>query len=116
MEKLFKVYVYEEGDPPVFHNGPCKSIYSMEGNFIYQMENSKFRTRDPDKAHAYFLPMSITTMVHYIYVSDSHDWQPMKQTVKDYVGVVAGKYPYWNRSTGADHFMVACHDWVRLNL
>ncbi|KAF1002176.1 hypothetical protein AG4045_008301 [Apium graveolens] len=111
MEKLFKVYVYEEGEPPVFHNGPCKSIYSMEGNFIYQMENSQFRTRDPDKAHAYFLPMSITTMVHYIYVSDSHDWQPMKQTVKDYVGVIAGKYPYWNRSEGADHFMVACHDW-----
>ncbi|WOG96463.1 hypothetical protein DCAR_0415798 [Daucus carota subsp. sativus] len=111
MEKLFKVYVYEEGEPPVFHNGPCKSIYSTEGNFIYQMENSQFRTRDPDKAHAYFLPMSITAMVHYIYVRDSHDSQPMKQTVKDYVGVLAGKYPYWNRSTGADHFMVACHDW-----
>lgn len=111
MEKHFKVYVYEEGEPPVFHNGPCKSIYSMEGNFIYQMENSQFRTRDPDNAHVYFLPMSITTMVHYIYVRDSHDWQPMKQTVKDYVGVIAGKYAYWNRSVGADHFMVACHDW-----
>jgi len=47
MEKLFKVYVYEEGEPPVFHDGPCRSIYSTEGRFIYSMEmESRLRTRD----------------------------------------------------------------------
>ncbi|VFQ75054.1 unnamed protein product [Cuscuta campestris] len=112
MEKQFKVFVYEEGDPPVFHNGPCKSIYAMEGNFIYQMETSPFRTRDPEKAHIFFLPVSVTAIVHYVYDRKSREhWLPMKQTVSDYVGLVAGKYPYWNRSSGADHFMLACHDW-----
>ncbi|CAL5409271.1 unnamed protein product [Camellia sinensis] len=111
MEKQFKVFVYEEGEPPIFHNGPCKSTYAMEGNFIYHMEVSKFRTRDPDKAHVFFLPFSVTSIVHFIYVRESHDWAPMKQTVNDYVNLIARKYHYWNRSLGADHFMLACHDW-----
>ncbi|KAF5950429.1 hypothetical protein HYC85_012422 [Camellia sinensis] len=113
MEKQFKVFVYEEGEPPIFHNGPCKSIYAMEGNFIYRMEVSKFRTRDPNKAHVFFLPFSMTSMVHFIYVREYHDWASMKQIVNDYVNLIAQKYHYWNRSLGADHFMLACHDWVR---
>ncbi|KAA8518649.1 hypothetical protein F0562_016123 [Nyssa sinensis] len=111
MEKQFKVFVYEEGEPPIFHNGPCGSIYAMEGSFINKMEVSQFRTRDPDKAHVYFLPFSVAMMVHFLYVSDSHDWAPLRQTVKDYVNLIAGRYPYWNRSLAADHFMLACHDW-----
>ncbi|KAK6943927.1 Exostosin, GT47 domain [Dillenia turbinata] len=112
MEKKFKVYVYEEGDPPVFHNGPCRSIYSTEGNFIYMMEmNSKFRTNDPDTAHVFFLPFSVAMLVRFVYVRDSHDFTPIRKTVIDYVDVVSNKYPYWNRSLGADHFMLACHDW-----
>ncbi|XAR64607.1 Xylogalacturonan beta-1,3-xylosyltransferase [Bertholletia excelsa] len=111
MEKQFKVFVYEEGEPPIFHNGPCRSIYAMEGNFIYTMETSRFRTRDPDKAHAFFLPFSVTAMVQFVYVSDSHDWAPMTQTVRDYIGLVARKYHFWNRSSGADHVMLSCHDW-----
>ncbi|KAJ8537720.1 hypothetical protein K7X08_014260 [Anisodus acutangulus] len=112
MEKQFKVFVYEEGEQPIFHNGPCKSIYAMEGNFIYQMETTKFRTRDPEKAHVFFLPISVTAIVHFIYDRNSKEhWNPMKQTLTDYINLVSGKYPYWNRSQGADHFMLACHDW-----
>lgn len=113
MEKQLKVYVYDEGEPPLFHNGPCKSIYSMEGNFIHKMEmDSHFRTKDPEKAHLFFLPFSVAMLVRFVYVRDSHDLGPIKQTVIDYVNVVSTKYPYWNRSLGADHFMLACHDWV----
>ncbi|GAV68064.1 Exostosin domain-containing protein [Cephalotus follicularis] len=112
MEKIFKVFVYDEGEPPLFHDGPCKSIYSMEGNFLYGLEiNTQFRTRDPERAHAYFLPFSVARMVHYVYVRDSHDFGPIKKTVVDYINLVAGRYSYWNRSLGSDHFMVACHDW-----
>lgn len=117
MEKLFKVYVYEEGEPPVFHDGPCRSIYSTEGRFIYNMEmdGSRMRTRDPDRAHVFFLPFSVANMVKTIYEPDSHDMNPIRRTVTDYIGVVSSKYPYWNRSLGADHFMLSCHDWVSVH-
>ncbi|OMO81955.1 Exostosin-like protein [Corchorus capsularis] len=112
MEKQFKIFVYKEGEPPVFHDGPCKSIYSMEGNFIHQMDiDSKFQTNDPEKAHVFYLPFSIAKMVQFVYLRDSRDFSPIRRTVVDYVNLVAQKYPYWNRSLGADHFMVACHDW-----
>ncbi|XP_038701663.1 probable glycosyltransferase At5g03795 isoform X3 [Tripterygium wilfordii] len=112
MEKQFKVYVYKEGEPPVFHNGPCKSIYSTEGFFINRMEVDKqFRTEDPEKAHVFFLPFSVTMMVRFVYIRDTHDFGPIRRTVIDYVNLVAGRYPYWNRSLGADHFMLSCHDW-----
>ncbi|XVE61580.1 hypothetical protein DITRI_Ditri06bG0051900 [Diplodiscus trichospermus] len=112
MEKQFKVFVYKEGEPPVFHDGPCKSIYSMEGNFIYKMDvDRKFQAKDPEKAHVFYLPFSVAKMVRFVYLRDSHDFSPIRRTVIDYVSLVAKKYPYWNRSLGADHFMVACHDW-----
>ncbi|CAM8916892.1 unnamed protein product [Rhodiola kirilowii] len=112
MEKRFKVYVYREGEPPLFHNGPCKSIYSMEGNFIHGLEIDKhFGTYDPEKAHVFFLPFSVTMLVRFVYNRNSRDFGPIKRTVVDYVKVITEKYPYWNRSLGADHFMLACHDW-----
>ncbi|KAF3659655.1 putative glycosyltransferase [Capsicum annuum] len=111
MEKKLKVYVYKEGEPPVYHFGPCKHTYAIEGYFIQAMEVSKFRTQDPNKAHVYFLPLSITMLIQFIYVADSHEWGLMKNTAMDYVNVISQKYPYWNRSLGADHFMLACHDW-----
>nr|GEV79103.1 probable glycosyltransferase At5g03795 [Tanacetum cinerariifolium]GEX79237.1 probable glycosyltransferase At5g03795 [Tanacetum cinerariifolium] len=116
MEKRFKVYVYGEGEPPLFHDGPCKSIYAMEleGNFIYHMETTKFLTRDPERAHIFFLPMSSTMIVRFIVDRKSRDhWGPMKRTLNGYIDLVASKYSYWNRSLGGDHFIVACHDWVR---
>ncbi|MED6164448.1 hypothetical protein PIB30_090211 [Stylosanthes scabra] len=111
MEKQFKVFIYEEGEPPVFHYGPCVSIYSSEGHFINAMEiNEQFRTRDPQKAHVFFLPFSISMMVKFVYNYD-FDFGPIKRTTIDYVNLIASRYPYWNRSLGADHFMLSCHDW-----
>ncbi|KAJ6840058.1 putative glycosyltransferase [Iris pallida] len=112
MEKLFKVYVYGEGEPPLFHEGPCKSIYSMEGRFIYNMEmDNRLRTRDPDRAHVFFLPFSVVKMVKFIYKDKTFDIGPLKRTIVDYINVVSVKYRFWNRSLGADHFMLSCHDW-----
>lgn len=116
MEKVLKIYVYEEGEPPIFHNGPCKSIYSSEGRFIHELEkgNNKFRTSDPNEAVVYFLPFSVVMMVEYLYVAGSHEIDGIGRAVVDYINVISSKYPFWNSSFGADHFMLSCHDWVSL--
>lgn len=117
MEKVFKIFVYKEGEAPLFHDGPCRSIYSSEGRFIYDLEtNTQFRTSDPDIAPVHFLPFSITKMIHYLYEPKSFNLNPVKQIVVDYISVISNKYPNWNRSLGADHFLLSCHDSVRSTL
>ncbi|KHG09514.1 hypothetical protein F383_01906 [Gossypium arboreum] len=113
MERRFKVYVYSEGELPIVHDGPCKNLYTIEGRFIHEMEHGakRFRTNDPQRAHVYFMPFSVAWMVKYIYTPLSFDITPLKHFVSDYVKVISIKYPFWNRTHGADHFMLACHDW-----
>ncbi|XP_057510230.1 probable glycosyltransferase At5g25310 [Actinidia eriantha] len=113
MERRLKVYVYEEGEVPIVHDGPCKNIYSTEGRFIHEMEhgNSRFRTMDADRAHVYFMPFSVAWMVKYLYQPLSYNQSPLRDFVADYVRVVSTKHPFWNRTHGADHFMLSCHDW-----
>ncbi|KAJ4831040.1 hypothetical protein Tsubulata_001769 [Turnera subulata] len=115
MVKRFKIWVYKEGEKPLIHVGPLKNIYSMEGQFISEMESgeSSFMARHPNEAHAFFLPVSIAHIIHYIYHPfTTYSRDRLISIFKDYVQVVATKYPYWNTSTGADHFMVSCHDWA----
>lgn len=120
MENRFKVFVYEEGEPPLVHHGPCKNIYTTEGRFIETLESmtqqsaTGVQTWDPRRAHAFFLPFSVTEMVQFIYRPLSYDHRPLQRFVADYVDVVASKHPFWNRTGGADHFMLSCHDWVRI--
>ncbi|XP_074287129.1 putative glycosyltransferase At5g25310 [Silene latifolia] len=113
MERRLKVYVYDEGELPIVHDGPCKDIYTIEGRFIHEIEHGagQFRTRDPSHAHVYFMPFSVTRMVKYLYKPMTYNVTPLKQFVSDYVDVISTKYPFWNRTQGSDHFMLACHDW-----
>lgn len=116
MVKRFKVWTYADGERPLFHTGPTKNIYSIEGHFINEIEDRKspFVAHDPDEAHAFFIPVSIANIVKYIYMPiTSYKRDRLVRVVTDYGSAVANKYPFWNRSTGADHFMLSCHDWVR---
>lgn len=115
MVKRFKVWVYREGELPLVHGGPVNNIYGIEGQFIDEMESgsSKFLARRPEEAHTFLLPISVAYIINFIYrplVTYSRD--QLQRLVLDYVGVVAHKYPFWNTSKGADHFLVSCHDWV----
>ncbi|MCD9643893.1 hypothetical protein HAX54_031777 [Datura stramonium] len=119
MVKRFKVWTYKEGDLPMVHNGPMKEIYAIEGHFIGEMERIKgerlpFLASHPDEAHAFFLPISVAYIVQYLFIpGTNHIFRAkLQRVVEDYIHVIANKYPYWNRSNGADHFIVSCHDWA----
>lgn len=112
MELILKVYIYKEGKRPIFHQPYFRGIYSSEGWFMKLMEDSrKFVTRDPQKAHLFYLPYSARQLQKARYVVNSHDLKPLSVFLQNYVNMLASKYPFWNRTRGSDHFLVACHDW-----
>ncbi|KAI3714863.1 hypothetical protein L6452_21823 [Arctium lappa] len=115
MVNTFKIWTYKEGDIPLMHTGPMKNIYSVEGDFIQEMERkgNPMAANHPDEAHAFFIPISITNIVYYLYKpSEAFGFRErMQAIIEDYIGIIAERYPYWNRSNGADHFYVSCHDW-----
>ncbi|XP_072964879.1 probable glycosyltransferase At5g03795 [Typha angustifolia] len=112
MERILKVYIYKEGERPIFHTPELKGIYASEGWFMKLMERSKkFVAKDPGKAHLFYLPYSSRQLEYALYVPDSHTIIPLSIFLKNYVNMLSAKYPFWNRTKGADHFFVACHDW-----
>ncbi|KAG9448486.1 hypothetical protein H6P81_008451 [Aristolochia fimbriata] len=117
MEKRFRVWAYREGEPPLVHDGPLNSVYSTEGHFIDEMDvgnQSPFMARHPDEAHVFFLPFSVVKVKMHVYEPKPFTSllrDRLQRFAVDYVTVVSTRYPYWNRSHGADHFMVSCHDW-----
>ncbi|KEH32136.1 glycosyltransferase [Medicago truncatula] len=119
MVKRLKIWVYQEGEQPIVHDGPVNNIYAIEGQFIDEIDNSKmspFKAKHPNEAHIFFLPFSVANVVQYVYkpIMSKKDFNRdrLHRMVEDYVNVVAHKYPYWNRSNGADHFLLSCHDWA----
>ncbi|KAL5815153.1 hypothetical protein ACOSQ4_025794 [Xanthoceras sorbifolium] len=112
MEMTLKVYIYRDGKNPIFHNPHLRGIYASEGWFMKLMEGSgRFVTRDAEKAHLFYLPYSARQLGMALYVPESHNLRPLSNFLRDYVNMIAAKYPFWNRTHGSDHFLVACHDW-----
>uniref|UniRef100_A0A0E0JD60 Exostosin GT47 domain-containing protein n=2 Tax=Oryza punctata TaxID=4537 RepID=A0A0E0JD60_ORYPU len=112
MERLLKVFVYHDGAKPIFHSPELKGIYASEGWFMKLMEgNQHFVVRDPNRAHLFYLPYSSHRLEHNLYVPGSNTIEPLSIFVKNYIDFISAKFPYWNRTKGADHFFVACHDW-----
>ncbi|VVB17164.1 unnamed protein product [Arabis nemorensis] len=114
MEKMLKVYVYKEGDRPIMHSPILRGIYASEGWFMKIMESNdnKFVTKDAAKAHLFYLPFSSRMLEVRLYVQDSHSHRNLIKYLKDYIDFISVKYPFWNRTSGADHFLAACHDWA----
>ncbi|XP_056699065.1 probable glycosyltransferase At3g07620 isoform X2 [Spinacia oleracea] len=113
MEQMLKVYIYKEGDTRIFHRPPLLGIYASEGWFMKHMEaNRHFVTKKPKEAHLFYLPFSSLQLEETLYVPKSHDRKPLIQHLEDYADMISAKYPFWNRTEGTDHFLVACHDWV----
>lgn len=113
MERTLKVYIYKEGNKPIFHQPILKGLYASEGWFMKLMEgHRRFVVKDPQKAHLFYMPFSSRMLEFTLYVRNSHNRTNLRQYLKEYSETIAAKYPYWNRTDGADHFLVACHDWA----
>ncbi|PIA64785.1 hypothetical protein AQUCO_00100331v1 [Aquilegia coerulea] len=109
MENMLKIYIYNEGDKPIFHHPNLKGIYASEGWFMKLLErNKQFVVKNPLEAHMFYLPFS--SLVLRKTLIQPH-WV-LAEYLKNYVELIAGKYRFWNRTGGADHFLVACHDWA----
>lgn len=112
MEMTLRVYIYSNGKRPIFHHPYLRGIYASEGWFMKLMRGNKhFVTEDPEKAHLFYLPYSVRQLQLALYVPNSHSMKPLTNFLRDYVNMIAAKYPFWNRTHGSDHFFVACHDW-----
>ncbi|KAK1273933.1 putative glycosyltransferase [Acorus gramineus] len=107
MERGFRVFVYPDGDPKTYYQTPRKLTgkYASEGYFFQNIRESRFVTDDPEAAHLFFVPISC----HKIR-GKGISYGNMTIIVQNYVEGLARKYPYWNRTLGADHFFVTCHD------
>ncbi|KAK1264553.1 putative glycosyltransferase [Acorus gramineus] len=113
MERTLKIYVYKDGSKPIFHQGPLKGIYASEGWFMKLMEgNRQYTVKDPKKANLFYLPLSSRNLELSLYDSNLHSKQNLVDHLESYVDGIAAKYPFWNRTSGADHFLVASHDWA----
>ncbi|KAF3640645.1 putative DNA mismatch repair protein MSH4-like [Capsicum annuum] len=99
MELILKVYIYKEGKRPIFHQPHLRGIYSSEGCFMKLMEDShQFVTRDPQKAHLFYLPYSSRQLQRARYVPNSHNLKPLSMFLQNYMNMLAAKYP-----SGTEH-------------
>ncbi|XP_006479129.2 probable glycosyltransferase At5g03795 isoform X2 [Citrus sinensis] len=111
MNRSFRVYVY-----PHRRNDPFANVllpvdfeprgnYASESYFKKAFMKSHFVTKDPSKADLFFLPFSIARMRHDRRIGT----EGIPDFISHYIFNISQKYPYWNRTGGADHFYVACH-------
>ncbi|KAK6941478.1 Exostosin, GT47 domain, partial [Dillenia turbinata] len=113
MERMLKIYVYKEGEKPIFHQPKLRGIYSSEGWFMKLLErNKQFTVRDPKKAHLFYLPFSLAILRSVLSEQNSTTMKDVEKYLTDYMDLIARKYRFWKRASGADHFLVACHDWA----
>ncbi|KAL2926405.1 hypothetical protein RDABS01_023622 [Bienertia sinuspersici] len=112
MERLLKIYVYKEGEKPIFHHPKLRGLYAAEGWFMKLIERSKhFIVRNARKAHLYYLPFSSGTLRTALHDKKSASVKDLEHYLADYVNLIKTRYHFWNRTRGADHFFIACHDW-----
>ncbi|PKA47282.1 putative glycosyltransferase [Apostasia shenzhenica] len=122
MENTLKIYIYEEGEKPIYHQPFLTGIYASEGWFMKLMEtNAHYVIKDPTKAHLFYMPFSSRLLQFALYrpryrgrtnSGQFPDKIILREHLKNYVLKISTKYPFWNRTGGTDHFLAACHDWA----
>ncbi|PSS01659.1 Glycosyltransferase [Actinidia chinensis var. chinensis] len=111
MNKSFKIYVYPCNKSDSFAHAFLPVDFEPGGNYASEsyfkkvLLNSHFITKDPSKADLFFMPFSIARLRHDPRIGV----EGLQGFIGDYIFKISQRYPYWNRTGGADHFYVACH-------
>lgn len=86
MLQNFKIFVYDTSPNPTFSN-PIETLFHSS------LLKSPLLTSDPDLAHLFYLSLP----------SDLSS-RSIARSIRD----LRLKFPFWNRTLGADHFYVSC--------
>ncbi|GLT87424.1 hypothetical protein SLE2022_055090 [Rubroshorea leprosula] len=111
MNKSFKIFVYPHTKDDPFANVLLpvdfdpKGHYASELYFKKALFNSHFITKNPNEADLFYMPFSIAEMRHDPRIGP----EGLQDFIRAYIFNIGHKFPYWNRTNGADHFYVACH-------
>ncbi|KAL4576832.1 hypothetical protein LXL04_012932 [Taraxacum kok-saghyz] len=112
MNRSLKIYIYQHQKTDPYANVLFPSTrslpggnYASESYFKIALSRSHFITQNASEADLFFLPFSIASMR----ADKRIGIDGIKNFVKDYISTIRRKYPFWNRTGGADHFYVACH-------
>lgn len=98
MERMLRIYIYKEGEKPIFHQSKMRGIYASEGWFIKLLEgNKKFIVRDPRKAHLFFLPFSSQMLRTTLFEQNFWSQKDLEEYLKNYVDLVARRYKLANQ-------------------
>ncbi|KAK8701717.1 hypothetical protein V6N13_020096 [Hibiscus sabdariffa] len=116
MNKSFKIFVYPHKPDDPFANVLLPVDFDPQGHYASELYfkkalfNSHFITKDPNEADLFYMPFSIADMRHDPRIGP----QGLQDFIKSYIFNISSKYPFWNRTGGADHFYVACHSISRI--
>ncbi|GFS41245.1 exostosin family protein [Actinidia rufa] len=83
MERTLKIYVYKDGEKPIFHQPILKGLYASEGWFMKLMEgNKQYVVKDPRKAHLFYMPFSSRMLEYTLYVRSVRNKAHMEHSIK----------------------------------
>ncbi|OMO62601.1 Exostosin-like protein [Corchorus olitorius] len=111
MNRSLKIYIYPHSRDDPFANVLLAVDYDPKGNYASELYfkkvlwKSHFITKDPNEADLFFMPFSMVEMR----LDPRIGPEGTQDFIKGYILDISHKYPYWNRTKGADHFYVACH-------
>ncbi|KAI5679708.1 hypothetical protein M9H77_00935 [Catharanthus roseus] len=111
MNKTLKIYVYPHNKNDPFANvllqekNEPRGNYASESYFKKSLFKSHFLTKNPYEANLFYLPFSIAGLRNDKRISVDG----IPNFIRNYIFNISRRYPFWNRTNGADHFYVACH-------
>lgn len=108
MMKTMKIYIYETS-VGLKHHTLRSGGYGVERMLMEQLAKSPFRTRKPEEAHFFFIPLRCSAYI-LGFPLEEDGIRAAKQYAGEMLAQIQSSYPYWDRANGADHFYVCAHD------